>query len=313
MQAFEELCGPAEHWIEANDQRLFVETFGNPANPAVLLVMGNSAPGLVWPDGFCENLAQRSLFVIRFDQRDTGLSSYVDFSSSPYTLNDLVDDALGVLDSMNLSKANVVGLSQGGVLAYRMAIRAPDRISALTVLMSSADLRPKNDAFAGAPARPGELPRPERAYVDAVIALNSVGVETEEEVARQFVENFRLAKGPVSPFDEHDWLKMGQAIAARPRLRSDGQHTKMANHSNHSMAQKATPPLCAEDLAGVTLPVHLIHGTHDPIFPIKHATWAAEQLVGAELFVIDDMGHALDRAFFDPVIGAMDDFWKRRT
>ena len=146
-------------FVTTHGIELFVETFGRPEDPALLLLMGNSAPGLMWPDAFCAMLAEGGLRVIRFDQRDTGLSTYLDFDATPYDLDDLGRDALGLLDALGVGRCHVAGLSQGGFLAYRLALQAPERLASLTALMSSPDLRPKNDAFAGAPPRPGELPR----------------------------------------------------------------------------------------------------------------------------------------------------------
>jgi pimeloyl-ACP methyl ester carboxylesterase len=224
--------------VDANNIDLFYEEFGNEDDPAVLLVMGNSAPGLVWPDVFCELIASRGFRVIRFDQRDTGLSTYIDFERAPYTLDDLVADAFQLLDGIGVKRAHVVGLSQGGVLAYRMALNMPQRLASLVVMMSSADLRPKNDAFSGAPVRAGELPRPSPDYVAQVIALNSSSPHNTRELAHRFVENFRLAKGPRSPFDEEAWQVLGRAFAERPLLRHDGQTPDIANHSTMRARRK---------------------------------------------------------------------------
>jgi pimeloyl-ACP methyl ester carboxylesterase len=291
--------------LRANGVELFCETFGEPLDPAILLLMGNSAPGLLWPDAFCGRLAERGFHVIRFDQRDTGLSTYIDYDAAPYTLDDLVDDAVALLDVLDVRVAHVVGLSQGGVLAYRMALRAPARVESLTVMMSSPDLRPKNDAFTGAPPRPGELPRPAAEYVAAVIALNAVAPTSEDETAIQFVENFRLAKGAASPFDEAAWMALGRAMAGRAKLRADGRTAKMANHGNHMRAQMATPPLSEADLRRLAVPVLVLHGGGDPIFPLEHARWAAATIPGARLVVLDAMGHAFDPAFFAPVLDAL--------
>jgi pimeloyl-ACP methyl ester carboxylesterase len=179
--------------------------------------------------------------VVRFDQRDTGLSTYLDFSRAPYALDDIVRDAFGILDGINVKRAHVVGLSQGGVLAYRMSLKMPQRLASLVILMSSVDLRPKNDAFSGAPVRAGELPRPSPKDIAEVIALNAKAPRDTSEVASRFVENFRLAKGERSPFDEHAWQALGRAVAKRQLLRQDGLTPAMANNSNHALAQKATP------------------------------------------------------------------------
>ena len=292
-------------FVTTHGIELFVETFGRPEDPALLLLMGNSAPGLMWPDAFCAMLAEGGLRVIRFDQRDTGLSTYLDFDATPYDLDDLGRDALGLLDALGVGRCHVAGLSQGGFLAYRLALQAPERLASLTALMSSPDLRPKNDAFAGAPPRPGELPRPAAAYVAAVIAANAERPADDEGVARQLVENFRLAKGPASPFDEAFWLELGRAMAAVPSRRRDGARARVANHGNHARAQAATPPFSAEDLGRITTPALVLHGGNDPIFPPAHAEWAAAALPDARLRVIPEMGHALDPAFFAPVAAAM--------
>jgi pimeloyl-ACP methyl ester carboxylesterase len=283
---------------------LAFDQFGRDGDPAILLLMGNSAPGLVWPDRFCALLAEARFRVIRFDQRDTGLSSQVDFTRSPYSLHDLVDDAVGLLDRLGLATAHMVGLSQGGVLALLAALRHPARVGHIATIMSSPDLGPKNDAFTGRPEIPGELPRPAPDYVRAVIALNSAAETSDAAVAERFMENFRLAAGGRSPFDEPFWRSLGHAVATRRH----GPHAAMANHSNHAKAQMATPPLAADDLARVKQRCLVLHGDMDPIFPLAHAVWAASRLPHAELAVIPDMGHALDPSFFAPVAARLVSF-----
>lgn len=299
--------------IHANGVDLFYEEFGNECDPAVLLVMGNSAPGLVWPDAFCKLIASGGFRVVRFDQRDTGLSTYVDFSRAPYTLDDLVCDIFKLLDGIGVERAHVAGLSQGGVLAYRMSLKMPQRLASLVILMSSADLRPKNDAFSGAPVRTSGLPRPSAEYVAQVIALNAKAPRDAREVANRFVENFRLAKGARSPFDEDAWQALGRAFAERPLLRQDGLTPAMANNSNHALAQKTTPALSAAQLASIETPTLIVHGSDDPIFPIEHARWAAATIPGSRLRVIEGMGHALDPSFFQAVGAALLEFYECRV
>jgi pimeloyl-ACP methyl ester carboxylesterase len=299
--------------LPVNGIEIYYEAFGWPSDPAVLLVMGNSAPGLVWPDAFCRQLADRGFCVVRFDQRDTGLSSFVEYDAKPYTLDDLAEDVIQLVDALNLPTAHIVGLSQGGVLAWRMALRAPARVRSVTAMMSSPDLQPKNDAFAGTPPRHGELSRPAADYVAAVIALNAVKPANDEEAAIQFVENFRLAKGPESPFDESAWLEMGRAVAGRWRLRKDGLTPAMANNSNHSRAQMATAPLREMDLRRLSVPALILHGTADPIFPPDHARWAAEMIPGSQLVMVDGMGHAFDPAFFTDVADTLSGFFRRTS
>lgn len=103
--------------ISVNGINLWYETFGEQKNPAILLMMGNSAQGIMWPDEFCQQLAKHNRYIIRFDYRDTGLSSCIDYDTHPYNLFDLGNDALGLLDALNIQKAHIVGLSMGGALA----------------------------------------------------------------------------------------------------------------------------------------------------------------------------------------------------
>lgn len=163
--------------------------------------------------------------------------------------------------------------------------------------MTSPDFGPKNDALTGKPEIAGGLPRPAAEYVQAVIALNRLPPESDEAAAERFRENFRLAAGPKSPFDTDFWLSLGRAVAARRPAR----RASMANHSNHSKAQMATTPLTADDLGRLTLPCLILHGAMDPIFPPAHAEWTASHLPDAKLYIIPDMGHALDPAFFEPL------------
>ncbi|MDR5760680.1 alpha/beta hydrolase [Caballeronia sp. LZ035] len=300
---------PESERLQANGVELHVDVFGSRSDPVALLLMGNSAPGLVWPDRFCEALAGAGLCVVRFDARDTGLSTYIDFDEAPYTLEELAADSFAVLDGLNARSAHVIGLSQGGVIGYWMALQRPERLRSLTVMMSSADLRPKNDAFAGVAPRAGELPRPSADYVAHVIALNASAPVSAEALAQRFVDNFRLAAGPRSPFDEPAWLTLGRAYAAQVMLRTDGLSAKLANNSHHALAQKRSRMLQSNELASLRVPVLLIHGTDDPIFPLEHAEWAASVIPGARLHVVDAMGHAMDPAFFEPVLGALASFY----
>lgn len=133
--------GPDGRLLRANGVELFCETFGAPTAPAVLLLTGTPAPAVVWPDAFCRRLAGRGFRAVRFDPRDTGLSTHVDFAVAPYTLDDLAADALGLLDALGVRTAHLVGLAPGSELAFRVALAAPARIASVVVLLSSPDGR----------------------------------------------------------------------------------------------------------------------------------------------------------------------------
>ena len=111
--------------------------FGDPAHPALLLIMGAMASMLWWPEAFCRKLAGEGLFVIRYDNRDTGLSTKYAPGEPPYTFDDMADDAIRVLDSHGIGKAHVVGMSMGGMVAQLVALKHPSRVISLTVISSS--------------------------------------------------------------------------------------------------------------------------------------------------------------------------------
>jgi len=139
---------PSAH---ANGIELDYDTFGSPADPALLLIQGFSVQKIAWDDEFCQLLARRGFFVIRFDNRDVGLSTKIedapfpdiaaafagDASSAPYSLDDMADDAAGLLDALDVSSADVVGASMGGYIAQCLVLRHPEKVRSLCSIMSS--------------------------------------------------------------------------------------------------------------------------------------------------------------------------------
>src|SRR4051794_18249869 len=113
----------AERIIDSNGIRMWTEAFGNPRDPTLLLIMGASAQGIQWPEPFIDEFVKRKFHVIRYDNRDTGQSTCFDFAKAPYTLDDLANDAVGVLDAYDVGSAHVAGASMGGMIAQTLMIR----------------------------------------------------------------------------------------------------------------------------------------------------------------------------------------------
>ena len=111
--------------IKSGDFYLWYETFGKREDTPILLIQGSGAQGLLWQDQFCENLSQNGYYVIRYDHRDTGQSSYIDYQNTPYGLKDLMEDSKLILDTLELKKAHVVGASMGGYIAQLLGIYYP--------------------------------------------------------------------------------------------------------------------------------------------------------------------------------------------
>jgi pimeloyl-ACP methyl ester carboxylesterase len=295
------------HLISLNKIKLWYETFGNPEDSPLLLIMGNSAQGVMWPDTFCEKLAAQKHYVLRFDHRDTGLSSCVDFNENPYDLFDLTQDILGLMDKLQIKKAHLVGLSMGGSLAQLLAAHFPSRVLSLTLLMTSPDLSVKNDAFMGKDTSQAALPPPKKEFVSAVIELNKKIPASKSEQVKQLVENWRLANGGKAAFDEVYWLSLVELAFSRQEFNPEARNLKFANHGNHSKAQMATAEPNLTTLKLISSPTLIIHGLEDPIFPPAHAEALAQSISNSKLLLIAQMGHALNPLFFEELISAIND------
>ena len=120
----------------SSDLEIYTESFGTQKKPAILLIAGAMAPARFWTDEFCQQLADAGYCVIRYDHRDMGLSSAVDYTQNPYTVDDLAQDAIAVLDAYNIQKADIIGHSMGSIIAQLMALDYPTRVSRITLISS---------------------------------------------------------------------------------------------------------------------------------------------------------------------------------
>src|SRR5215831_14787974 len=175
----------AERMVRANGIELWCEDFGDPGNPAVLLVMGAGGQGIMWPEEFCAALADAGFYVIRYDNRDTGHSTCVDFSKAPYTLSDMARDAIGLLDAFGIARAHVIGASMGGMIAQTLAIEHAGRLRTLTSIMSTPSAAGHIRArLSGGPSR---LPGSAKKVMDLLQARAANPPRTVEERIEQAV------------------------------------------------------------------------------------------------------------------------------
>lgn len=271
--------------VVAGGIALEYETFGDPADPAVLLIAGFGAQMLSWDSGFCTGLAQRGRFVIRFDNRDTGLSTKFDQhpvdlleligaassgdletvrSIAAYRLADLADDAAGLARALGLDQVHVVGASMGGMVAQLVAICHPDLVATLTSMMSSTGSpefgQSTPEAFAA-------LMKPMAPDRDGYVA-DSVA-STRVWASKRFFDEAAAAALAAASYDRG--------------LCPDGTTRQLA-------AMLATGPL-ESDLARLRLPVLVIHGTDDTLITPSGGQRTAEVIPGAELLIVTDMGH----------------------
>ncbi|MEU9129301.1 alpha/beta fold hydrolase [Kitasatospora sp. NPDC048540] len=270
----------AEHTVEVDGIELCTESFGDPGDPPILLIMGLGASMLWWEEDFCRLLADGGRRVIRYDHRDTGRSA----TRGPgrhgpgrpgYTGADLAEDAIRVLDGLRIPAAHLVGVSAGGALAQRLALGdAAARVRSLVLISTSA-------------AVPGDrdLPAPTEEFLRFAATVPAdpadAGSVTDHQVAYA-----RMLAGGRRPFDE---------AAARRLVRRDIERAiDFTAARNHDVLTDG-PPLSAP-LSSITAPTLVIHGSADPMFPPAHGEALAEQIPGARLLVLADAGHGVERA-----------------
>ena len=273
----------AERMIEANGVELCTEAFGDPADPALLLVMGIGASMLWWEEVFCRMLAGGGRFVIRYDHRDTGRSVTYKPGSPGYTGADLVRDAIGVLDAYEVPVAHMVGVSAGGAFAQVLALEHPDRVASLGLISTS-------------PALPGDrkLPPPSDEF-GRFVSTVAVDWSDAESVIDYLVGYSRVLAGGQRRFDE---------APQRDLVRRDIERARdFAALQNHDLLPEGEAPSGA--LSGITAPTLVIHGTADPMFPIEHGRALAREIPGARLLALEGGGHGVDRADWQMIADAI--------
>jgi len=269
----------AETTVTANGIRLWYETFGGASDPPVLLIMGLGAQAISWDETFCRRLADGGRYVIRYDNRDVGLSQWFDDDSTPYTLNEMADDAVGLLDALGITRAHVVGVSMGGMIAQVVAITHPERVLTLTSIMSTTG------------AGDVEPPTPE-----ALAVLTALPGETFEERLDQAMRTRRLLHGPRFDWDEK-WQRERATASIERAFHPQGTQRQM-------QAILQSPPR-VDALRDVAVPTLVIHGTADPLVHFSGGESTAKAVPGARLLAIEGMGHSLPPAVWDEVVPAI--------
>jgi pimeloyl-ACP methyl ester carboxylesterase len=270
--------------MDINGAELCVDTFGDPADTPVLLIMGAGGSMDRWEAPFCERLAAAGRYVIRYDHRDTGGSTTSPPGQPAYTSDDLFADAIGILDRLGVERAHLAGLSMGGGIAQWLAIHHPDRVLGLT-LMATSPL--------GTGGRP--LP-PMSERMRAVFGAQPEAPDwSDREAAIAFLlEAERPYAGPRGVDDD-----AMRALLGRIYDRS----IDVAGGSNHFLLEGSETERAR--LAEIAVPTLVIHGTADPLFALAHGEALAQEIPGAELLVIDDLGHELPPWAWDAVLAAL--------
>jgi pimeloyl-ACP methyl ester carboxylesterase len=279
-----------------NQIQLEYETIGESSSEPLLLIAGIGSQLLAWSDDFCKKLAVNGFFVIRFDNRDVGLSTklndagipdMMEISAAyyrgekptlPYTLEDMADDAVGLLDALNVEKAHICGASMGGIIAQIIAYRHPSRVHSLIVMISTTG----NPGLP--PAKPeimaqffAPVPSEREAYIEEMIKRDSLicGNFEYDKVQRR---EYRTK--------EYDRSYYPEGIARQ-------------------MAAMAVPGNIQPRISSIKAPTLVIHGKEDPFNSIDAAKEIASTIPGAELLLIDGMAHSFPKEILPQIIKAI--------
>ena len=284
--------------ITANGISLEYDRFGSDEDEPVLLIMGLGAQMTLWPIEFCEALVERGFHVIRYDNRDIGLSTKFDSAGVPdiaalmmasfmgkqpqaaYNLDDMAADAVGLLDALNIPRAHIVGASMGGMIAQLVAATYPDRTLSLTSIMSTT----------GNPAVP-----PARPEIMGVLTNRPAGNDPAEITA--FMANAaRMIGSPAYPADE---------ARLRARVRADFERSYSPAGYLRQMAAIIASGDRRPKLAAITAPTLVIHGDADPLVPVEGGRDTADTISGATLKIIAGMGHDLPLQLVNEIADAI--------
>jgi pimeloyl-ACP methyl ester carboxylesterase len=270
--------------MTATQATIVSETFGDAQNPALLLIMGAMASMLWWPEALCRRLADGGLFVIRYDNRDTGRSTKYPPGKPPYSFDDMADDAVGVLDSHGIERAHVAGMSMGGMIAQHVALRHPSRVASLTVISSSP-----------VGMDTSHLPTMTASYIEHSAGGADVDWSDRCQAIDFVVKDARAIAGVAHPFDEAG----ARAFIEQDYDRSGG----FLSATNHFMLGGGGNP--RGRLHEIRARLLVIHGTADPIFPIEHGEALAQAVDGARLLRIEGGGHGLHMQDWPDIAGAL--------
>ncbi len=275
---------------QANGIDIWYETFGEKSDPACLLIMGAMCQGILWPTEFCEQLAKEKLYVIRYDHRDAGFSTCFDFRQHPYTLLDMAKDGIGLLDSLGIEKAHLVGLSMGGPIAELMSVHFPKRVSTITLMATSCDFRPMTFALDGV-SLDSKLSLPKENYLNWTRKFLAAPSQTGEEMLEERLVCWSILNGSVVPFEKERYREIHREFLSRVK-----HPESIANHKNsweRSFEMIQTIPY------QVRVPTLILHGSEDPIFPPDHGEALAKAISGSKLIPVHGFGHVPNRQFYD--------------
>ncbi len=278
-----------EQILNINKVEICTECFGNPKDPAMLLIMGAMSSLDWWDEDFCLRLADSGRFVIRYDHRDLGRSTVYEPGTSNYSITDLADDAAGLLDAYSIEKANIVGMSLGGMIGQILALRYPERVLSLSVIASSVfgteqeQLPPMDQKILDYHAKSATLDWSDRASVISFLA-----------------DGWKTLAGS-KPYEQERMYKLAEREVNRAK--------QLTSRFNHAMLQGGGEYF--DRMGEISVPAVIIHGTDDPALPYEHGLALVKAIPHAELVTLEGSGHEIHSEDWDQIIESVIDLSSR--
>jgi len=282
--------------ILVNNLKLHTESFGKSSNPACILIAGNMCPARFWTDAFCQYFAIHGFFIIRYDHRDVGESSEIDWQKAPYTMSDLAKDAISIMDGYGIKKAHFVGDSMGGWICQRIGIDYPERVLSL-VIISAGPIE-----IIDVPLTVRSAKEQETLDKTASIFNSLKEGKTLEERIQNYLPIWRYTNAEI-PLDEEMAENITRDFLVRTKNRNFINHELMMQEFFSKMKKSKT-------LQKIMKPVLVIQGDKDPVVLPRHGKAVADAILKSKLIMIKGMGHTfLNRALEKRIAKIIFDFF----
>jgi len=263
--------------IFVNNLKLHSESFGKSSNPACILIAGKMSTARFWSNAFCQYLANHGFFTIRYDHRDVGESSEIDWQKAPYTMSDLAKDAISVMDGYGIKKAHFVGDSMGGWICQRVGVDYPERVLSLVIISAGPIEITKEGLMVLTPAEQEFLDRMTKMF------LSVKNGNTIDETVQNLLPVWRYANAEIL-FDEEMAKAFTIDFLTRTKNKNAKNHDLMMQEFLSQMKQSNT-------LQKINRPTLVIHGDKDPIVLLRHGKAVADAVSNAKFIMISGMGH----------------------
>ena len=263
---------------------LYTESFGDPAHEPIILIMGAMSSAVWWPDEFCSQLAKMGRYVIRYDHRDTGKSTSYEPGQAPYSVEELADDVVRVIDGYGLEAAHLVGMSLGGFLSQLVALKYPKRVKSLTLIASErlADADPDMPAF-------------DPAIIEYHQRAESLDWSDRDAVVAYQVGAWRINSGTAHAFDAEKIQNIAELNFDRtPNILTTFNHTTLGGGERW-----------LGRLNEIAVPTLIIHGTEDPVLPYVHGLALKDAIRGSKMLTLEGTGHELHHEDWPRIIQAI--------